>query len=474
MDPFNIFAVTKVRVAPAPMAAGTTLTVDDPSVFPSPPFQATVWNAKDNEPTPENSETVQVTAVSGKVLTIVRAQEGSTAKKLWVGFNIAQLPTKVLYQSIEDDAVASAVPQAVAQAVPIAVAQATLAAQQNVAGLFDASLPLPLGTASSGSALQVSRRDHVHEMPKLDDLATPDDNTDLNASTSRHGLVLKATAPGAGLQNVVAIRNGETAYTNKALFDTANAAALGAAAPGTALVAARQDHVHEMPKLDDVAAPDDNTDLDASTTKHGLVLKATAPAAGVRNVVCIDNAETAYKNAALLDSTNPEPLGTASPGTSLLAARRDHIHQLLKLDDAAAPDDNTDLDASTTSHGLLVKATAPAAGDLNVVGIGNGETVYTNKAIFDSTNPETIGTAAPGTSTVAARRDHVHDLPTNVAIAGAFGCNGASAQTAYASGGALNAYTAGAYGLGSNADMNALYVLVVNMRAALVANGIMS
>lgn len=61
-----------------------------------------------------------------------------------------------------------------------------------------------------------------------------------------------------------------------------------------------------------------------------------------------------------------------------------------------------------------------------------------------------------------------------VTVAGAFGCNGATAQTAYASGGALAAYGAGANGLDSGANMAALHALVVAMRAALVANGIMS
>jgi hypothetical protein len=70
--------------------------------------------------------------------------------------------------------------------------------------------------------------------------------------------------------------------------------------------------------------------------------------------------------------------------------------------------DNTTNDASTTKHGFLLKATAPAANVLNIVGIANGETVYANKALFDSTNPAAVGTAAPGTSLTAAHRDHVH------------------------------------------------------------------
>lgn len=57
---------------------------------------------------------------------------------------------------------------------------------------------------------------------------------------------------------------------------------------------------------------------------------------------------------------------------------------------------------------------------------------------------------------------------------GTFGCNGAGAQAAAASGGALAAYATGAFGLDSNAHMTALFNLVVAMRAALVANGIMS
>jgi hypothetical protein len=63
---------------------------------------------------------------------------------------------------------------------------------------------------------------------------------------------------------------------------------------------------------------------------------------------------------------------------------------------------------------------------------------------------------------------------TGLTVVGAFGCNAAAAQTAYASGGALAAYATGAYGLNSDANMSALHALVVKMRAALVANGIMS
>jgi len=70
----------------------------------------------------------------------------------------------------------------------------------------------------------------------------------------------------------------------------------------------------------------DNTTQDVSTTKHGYVPKLTAPSSGIRNIAAIDNGETALKLTALFDTTNPANLGTAGPGTSLIAARRDHIH----------------------------------------------------------------------------------------------------------------------------------------------------
>ena len=52
---------------------------------------------------------------------------------------------------------------------------------------------------------------------------------------------------------------------------------------------------------------------------------------------------------------NPADLGTASPGTSNLASPSDHVHTMPKLDDVAAPDDNTDLNATISAHGLLPK-----------------------------------------------------------------------------------------------------------------------
>lgn len=66
------------------------------------------------------------------------------------------------------------------------------------------------------------------------------------------------------------------------------------------------------------------------------------------------------------------------------------------------------------------------------------------------------------------------DVTGNLRCSTGFGCNGTIPQTAYASGGALAAYATGAFGLDSDVNMSALHALVVKIRAAMVANGIMS
>jgi hypothetical protein len=64
---------SRVEIAPSPATSGTTLTVkeDDGPKFPTPPFIAIVWPAQYN-PTPANSEQLEVSKVVGDVLTFER------------------------------------------------------------------------------------------------------------------------------------------------------------------------------------------------------------------------------------------------------------------------------------------------------------------------------------------------------------------------------------------------------------------
>lgn len=78
--------------------------------------------------------------------------------------------------------------------------------------------------------------------------------------------------------------------------------------------------------------------------------------------------------------------------------------------------DITTNNASITKHGYLLKAVIPQLGLLNIVGIGNGESSYGLKPLFDTTAPSTQAfgdSASTGVEMVAARRDHKHAMPAD-------------------------------------------------------------
>jgi len=107
--------------------------------------------------------------------------------------------------------------------------------------------------------------------------------------------------------------------------------------------------------------------------------------------------------------------------------------QTLPTDATLTTTDVTTNNASTTKHGFLLKATAPASGLYNYVGITNGETVYSNKAWFDATAPSTQAagdTAATGSAATAARRDHKHAMPAALVSAIAFVIDGGGSAIA--------------------------------------------
>lgn len=248
------------------------------------------------------------------------------------------------------------------------------------------------------------------------------DVTTNNASTTAHGFLVKATAPAANVLNVVGIANGETVYTNKALFDGTNPAALGTAAPGTSLIAAHRDHVHANPAIDTLAAATDITTLNASTTAHGLLVKATAPSAGLRNVVGIDNSETAYTNKALFDATVPAAIGTAATGSAMTAARRDHVHPIPTIGseivvEFAASDVTTAIAVGTVKFstrarwGLTLTAvrasvvTAPTGSTILIDVNKNGTTVLSTKLMIDATELTSVTATTPYVISVSAFAD---------------------------------------------------------------------
>lgn len=138
-------------------------------------------------------------------------------------------------------------------------------------------------------------------------------------------------------------------------------------------------------KLDDLAAPDDNTDLDVTIVKHGLAPKApndatkflngtgawSVPAGASTLDALTDVSVPAPANSDVLAFNSGTGLWQATPASAPGAHAATHLSggvDSIKLDDLAAPDDNTDLNASAVNHGLCPKLSNNAAQYLNGTG----------------------------------------------------------------------------------------------------------
>lgn len=90
--------LSTVATAPSPASTGTSLTVTagQGSRFPTPPFEVTIFPAG-AQPLASNAEIVLVTAITNDTLTITRAQEGTTARTIVVGDQIAATSLPMLH-----------------------------------------------------------------------------------------------------------------------------------------------------------------------------------------------------------------------------------------------------------------------------------------------------------------------------------------------------------------------------------------
>jgi hypothetical protein len=124
-DAHSNLAVSTIATAPAPATSGTTLTVavGEGARFPVAPFNCTVWPAT-ALPTPVNAEVVRVTARTGDVLTITRAQEATTARSIVAGDLVAATITAKTITDIESG---TNFPQII---TPSAVVEGTIQAAQ--------------------------------------------------------------------------------------------------------------------------------------------------------------------------------------------------------------------------------------------------------------------------------------------------------------------------------------------------------
>lgn len=145
-------------------------------------------------------------------------------------------------------------------------------------------------------------------------------------------------------------------------------------------------------------------------------------------------------------SASPSAVGTAAAtGTADTFTRGDHVHahEAAHIAHDTIWDAAGDLVVGTGADtAARLAITVPAANILEVLGVVNGETTATWKAVHDATAPAAVGTAAAGTALTASHRDHVHaaahgaittsGLKVNVSIGAAAFCSALTNGPSYA------------------------------------------
>ncbi len=102
-DQHKNLAYSLVATAPSPATSGTSLVVTggDGILFPTPPFNITVW-ITGATPLTTNAEIMRVTAISTDTFTVVRAQEGTIARTVVTGDQIAATITAKTLEDAEN------------------------------------------------------------------------------------------------------------------------------------------------------------------------------------------------------------------------------------------------------------------------------------------------------------------------------------------------------------------------------------
>lgn len=107
-DQHKNFAYSTVLTAPSPATSGTSLVVQSGAgaKFPTPPFNATVW-ATGIQPDSIGAEIITVTVVTTDTFTIVRAKEGTIARTIVIGDQIACTITARTLTDVEGNRLSS-------------------------------------------------------------------------------------------------------------------------------------------------------------------------------------------------------------------------------------------------------------------------------------------------------------------------------------------------------------------------------
>ena len=191
---------------------------------------------------------------------------------------------------------------------------------------------------------------------KLDDLATPDDNTDLNVSTARHGLVPKLTNTGVAYLRDDGVWNAPSVQDHQLLSATHTDVVVNAPVRGALIVG------NATPKWDSLLKG-----------TSGFFLKA-----GASDVTWAAHGLT-YSDVGAAQATHASQHKSGGGDT-------------IKLDELAAPTDITTLNATTGVHGLCPKLSGVTTTFLRGDGTWNAIT-GTDHQLLSGTHTDTVTNA---------------------------------------------------------------------------------
>lgn len=243
-------------------------------------------------------------------------------------------------------------------------------------------------SAAEGTATSLARSDHRHSREanpvtaheaagdphtgyRLESADHSHQSTGAQAGQLDHGLALTGLADDDHSAYLLAsdATNRATFAANWTDLTDGGASALHSHAGGGAH-ALLDGSTHNDTLVDTVT---DGDVIIGNATPKWSSLAISVPAANVRNVLGVDNGELRPSWKAMLDGTNPADVATsASPGTSLIAAHRDHVHKA-----AHSGIDTTSMKQSFMLVGWRPTSTTGAAGPLK------REIGSTNKKDFD-------------------------------------------------------------------------------------------
>jgi hypothetical protein len=330
------------------------------------------------------------------------------------------------------------------------VAQGFISIGQNCLSHVAAySIPATMGDTSSTLVFKVGGLGHVTIAPVvLSDPALADGRSIAFSSTTAFGTGFTANATANG----VTVTGAGNAAFEQSAFVVSTLSGYTGTAKTYALRAAN-----------------------ATVAGSAIGLYATASGASPVNSVGVwgtgnTSASNRYFGGFFSDGTDPITMavpGGGVAGAALAASNGSGTTDIVVGYDNTTPvfrvKNSGDVDITNVGATATFSVTATSGGGIVVVRVNGG----TSSDVGSTNN---IPVRVITNNVVAA----TFSTSGQLTVVSGFGCNTKAAQGAVASGGAPAAYVTGAFGLDSTANMQALYNLVVAIRAALVADGIMS